>query len=385
MRRDEPVDILFVIDRLAVGGAERSAINLANGFAARGYRVAFLVMKAGGGMVDHVSNKVAVHTLNNQRIRKALLPARRKIRDLRPKVILSFMLNVNIMTILAAKLAGTGSITIVTEHNQLELFRQWGRAVRWILPISPFIYALADQIVCCSPGIRDAWAARPGLSRKKVTSILNPLVTSSVPEAAAREPTCKWGRNDTVPLIAAAGRLCREKDFATLIRAFALLRSRRPARLVIMGDGDERDALSTLARELGVSDDVDMPGFIENPYSMFRRADIVAVSSATEGFPSVVVEALACGTGIVMTACLSRQDQATIDPWIQASVPVGNHRQLADALDLALRNTPDPALMRAQVRHLTDDAAIDQYESIMFGDQVNKPRRALPSRLHAET
>src|SRR5690606_13034938 len=98
-------------------------------------------------------------------------------------------------------------------------------------------------------------------------------------------------------IILGVGRLTAQKDFSTLIRAFARSRARDDLQLVILGEGELRDELEALARELGVN--VLMPGFVENPYAWMRAAELFVLSSKWEGLPGVLIEALACGTRVV--------------------------------------------------------------------------------------
>lgn len=154
--------------------------------------------------------------------------------------------------------------------------------------------------------------------------VRNPNIT---PEfyAQAREPVDHpWFGPDQPPVIMGVGGLRTQKDFATLIQAFALLHARLPCRLMILGQGRQQGRLLRLTRDLGVAEDVALPGFESNPYRFLARAKLFALSSLWEGSPNVLTEALALGTPVVSTDCRSGPREITRDGSFGALVPVGD-------------------------------------------------------------
>src|SRR5262249_8123276 len=106
------------------------------------------------------------------------------------------------------------------------------------------------------------------------------------------------------PHLIAAGRLSREKGFDILLDAMPAVLSKLPnARLTILGEGLLREALITHAKNLGLTSTVSFPGFKTNPWRFFRHADLFILASRYEGFPNVLLEALAIGTPIIATNC----------------------------------------------------------------------------------
>ena len=151
----------------------------------------------------------------------------------------------------------------------------------------------------------------------------NPVPHDDVAAMAAAPLDHPWFDEPGVPVILSAGRLVGQKDFSTLIRAFAQVVKSRPARLVILGEGRERGALAALARELGVAEGVDLPGFVANPFAWMARARVFAVSSIYEGLSMVLVEAMACGTPVVSTDCPHGPRELLEDGRWGRLVPVG--------------------------------------------------------------
>jgi glycosyltransferase involved in cell wall biosynthesis len=164
----------------------------------------------------------------------------------------------------------------------------------------------------------------------------------------------------------AVGRLTAQKDYPTLIHAFAKIRKNRKARLVILGEGEERIAIEALVSQLGLKQDVDLPGFVSNPYPFMARAPVFVMSSRWEGLPTVLIEALFCGASIVSTDCPSGAREILRDGQYGQLVPVGDSVRLAQAIENVLTgNESRPPQESWQPFEI--DSVIDQYINILFG------------------
>jgi glycosyltransferase involved in cell wall biosynthesis len=165
-------------------------------------------------------------------------------------------------------------------------------------------------------------------------------------------------------VILGVGRLEAQKDFATMLRAFALVNEQLPARLMILGEGSQRKILETLAEALGVSDRVVMPGYVSNPYAYMRHSALFVLSSAWEGFPSVLVEAMACGCRVVSSDCPSGPREILENGRWGTLTPVGDTGAMAAAMLNELQSPPPPGLAQA-ARRFSVDAAVAQYLQVM--------------------
>ena len=155
--------------------------------------------------------------------------------------------------------------------------------------------------------LADDLARFAGLPRERIQAIYNPVVDERIDTAAREQPDHPWLAPGEPPVVLGVGRIEGRKGFAILLRAFALVRAQRPARLVILGKGKERDSkpsaagarheqeLAALARELGIAEDVSFPGFKRNPYAYMARAAVFVLASDYEGLPGVLIQAMACG------------------------------------------------------------------------------------------
>ncbi len=167
-------------------------------------------------------------------------------------------------------------------------------------------------------------------------------------------------------MILGVGRLVKQKNFATLIQAFARVRQQRPARLVILGDSDKREPLvkpqlQRMIQELGLTEDVDLPGFVSNPYSYMAQANVFALSSIYEGFGNVVAEALAAGTPVVSTNCPSGPAEILDHGKYGNLVPVKDAPALASAILMTLKQSPRPERLKQRAADFSIDKVCDDY------------------------
>jgi glycosyltransferase involved in cell wall biosynthesis len=194
----------------------------------------------------------------------------------------------------------------------------------------------AHAIVAVSNGVADDLSRVSGISRQSIRVIYNPVVSSTL-IAKSTEPACHpWLSNDRIPVVVGMGRLTRQKSFETLIHAFATVRSQIPSRLIILGEGEERPFLERLMMNLGIAEDVDLPGFISNPYPFLSKASLFVLSSRWEGLPWVLIEALACGSKVVSTDCPSGPREILDNGAFGQLCPVENVSAMATAMIRAL-------------------------------------------------
>ena len=197
-------------------------------------------------------------------------------------------------------------------------------------------------------------------------TVYNPIVSADILRKAEAPSGHARLNGPDRPIILAAGRLEEGKGFRTLLPAFAMLLTRRRARLILLGKGFQLSAPLSQAEELGIREHVDFPGFVANPYLFMAGADLFILSSRAEGLPTVLAEAKACGCPIVSTDCPFGSAEILEGGRLGELVPVGDARALADAMDLALDRSPDGGLLRARAGFLGVDRAVDRYEALLL-------------------
>ena len=228
-------------------------------------------------------------------------------------------------------------------------------------------YPWADGIVVVSRGVRDDMAQLTNIPSERITVIYNPsVVKAEVLERAQAPLDHPWFLPGQPPVLLAVGRLQVQKDFPMLIRAFAQVRQTRPVRLLILGEGKQRPMLEELIKKLGLDGDVSLPGFVVNPFAYMSRASIFILSSRWEGLPTVLVEALCCGTPVISTDCPSGPREILQDGQYGQLVPVGDVVALAHAIEATLQGkTPNPPPESWRPYDL--ESVLNQYIDLLVG------------------
>ena len=214
-----------------------------------------------------------------------------------------------------------------------------------------------------------------GLPEDRVIVIPNPVITEEMAELARQPVEHPWLQPGQLPVVLASGRYTRQKDFPTLIRAFARVRAQYPCRLIILGRGS-REALDDyrhLAAELGVVDDISFPGFVANSYAYTARARLFVLSSIWEGSPNVLTEALALGVPVVATDCPSGPREILRDGQYGPLVVMGDVDGLARAMLDVLRSPPDADFLRQAVAAYHVDVSAQAYLDSLAGGCAESP------------
>jgi glycosyltransferase involved in cell wall biosynthesis len=355
--------IAIFLPSLAGGGAQRSMLSLAEGLAAAGIRVDLVVGSAIGRLHRQVPQGIDLIDLGAARVLGALPRLVAYLSRERPNVLISALDHANLVAICARMISRSPTRVFVSVRNTLSEKVQQSRSRRErMLPLlARRLYPLAEGVVAVSDGVRDDLVANIGLPPRLVQVLRNPVVTPQLTTLAQREPDHAWFRPGEPPVVLAAGRLTHQKDFATLLYAFDEVRRHHPCRLVILGEGPERADLESLVRRLGLVDQCDLHGFVDNPYAFMRRARLFVLSSAWEGLPGVLIQAMACGTPVLSTDCPSGPREILDDGRLGALVPVNDPKALAKAMLHALEKTHDRDALRARAQDYSLDRVVHDY------------------------
>ncbi len=341
-------------------------LNLAEGFCERGFEVDIVAPQVKGEFQGHVPKKTRVVNLQAGRVLTSLPRLVRYLRRERPAAVLTAMEHSSVIAIWARAIARVPTAIIATVHTNLsEVVKHAPSLKVRLVPLACrcFLHR-ADAIVAVSEGVASDLIEHAPKCRARIKVIYNPIISSSIVSQEKQVVDHAWFEPGQRPVILGAGRLAPQKDFATLIRAFALVRKQRPARLLILGEGEERQRLETLAVELGIGQDVSLPGYEENPHKYMSRAALFVLSSAWEGFGNVLVEALAAGAPVLATDCkdgpreiLERVAQGRL-------VRVGDADAMAREMLALLDQKPEPA-SAAALRIFTMDYVADEYVTML--------------------
>lgn len=362
--------LAIVLAELGYGGVGKMRVHLANALVEQGYRVDFVLGHDDRHLQPALDERVPVHVLGTSNALLGVPPLAAYLRRRRPRVMLGQRIRVAVLMQRARTLARVRVRLYATVNTDLEeRFRVMAqdKAKRQREYLSRYYPAL-DGVLAISSGV--ARSVTHELEQINGVPVLpNPVLTPDI-EGRTGEPfDHPWLADTEVPLILGMGRLQPQKDFPTLLRAFSRLRARHRARLVILGEGEERPRLRQLAVELGVDGDVDLPGYVQNPWPWLDRADVFALSSAWEGLGNALIEAMAAGTPVVATDCRSGPAETLAGGRYGPLVPPGDDAALAAALERQLREPADPADLRAAVARFDARASAAAYASaLQLGD-----------------
>ena len=357
-------DVALFLPTMRGGGAEKAFLNIAKGLVAGGYKVDFVLARAEGVYLPEAELIAKVFDLKSRRMAGTFPGLIRYIRRSKPVVILSALGLANFFAILATKLADRNARVIVSLHNMAS-FQNLG-SIKSLVEnqITYWSYQWADQIVAVSHTVAKDTSKKGGIPIDRIKVIYNPILSPNLSEQAAKEVNHPFFSPGHPPVILGVGRLEREKDFATLLRAFALVQKEVQARLLILGEGEERCRLETLARELEIDADVSMPGFVENPYAYMSKAGVFVLSSLTEGFGNVLIEAMACGCPVVSTACEGGPREILDNGKYGFLTPVRDAESMAKVILSVLAGEQKTA-PREWLTQFAQETVIDQYVSVL--------------------
>lgn len=345
------------------GGAERVMVNLANGFVKKGLAVDLVLAKAEGPYREQVLPEVRLVDLGASRVIACLPQLVRYLRQERPSVLLSALDHANVLALWAKRLAFVDTRIVVSVHSTASLSKKNARLIRerLLLNILPWFYPLADGIIVVSQGAAQDLAEVAGLPRSRIEVIYNPVITENIRDLVDASLDHPWFAPGEPPVILAVGRLTVQKDFRNLVAAFARVRSAVQARLLILGEGEERPALEALIAQLGLGQDVAMPGFVGNPYAYMARASLFVLSSRWEGFGNVLVEAMYCGCPVVSTDCPNGPREILDNGKYGLLVPPGDEDALAKAMIQALNHPIRSETLKTRAEDFTVDTICDRY------------------------
>ncbi len=373
-----PLNIVLFFSGLGGGGTQRRMLTLCGEFARRGHRTSILVADPEGPFRSLVPPSVSVvpmvswlHQMPGIRghnWRRVLVSAPTLAENLRrepPDVLLSGAPLPNAVAVWAARRTSRFTPVVVSVNAPLSGIKHGPIADRIVWRLCARWYAKADAAIAISRGLAGQLVETAGVAPERVFTIPNPVDAARI-QALAREPfDHPWFARGAPPVILGVGKLELQKDFPTLLRAFARLRVERPLRLTILGEGPQRDRLERLTRHLGISQDVLLPGFQMNPFAWLSRAAVFVLSSAWEGASNALLEALACGCPSVSTDCVSGPSETLDSGRYGPLVPVGDDRALAEAIAQVLRSPQDRARLRARAEVFSVDRAATAYLDVL--------------------
>ena len=377
--------IAIYIDLLQGYGADKTLLKIAEGLAELGLDIDLVTAQKVGNIGSRINPAVNSLDLGSSRFNliKNVVGLTNYLIDKKPAILFSSIHFNNITSACAialARLFGVKSKLVVRQANRLEY-----QLKGYPFPIGPLMYPLiksaykkADLIICPSKGLLSDSIEFMKAEESKIEHVYNPTVTPDIFEKAQQKTNHPWFEQKSCPIILGAGRLKPQKDFTTLIEAFARVkRNFSDAKLVILGEGKQRQELENLVTKLGLQGDVDLVGFQENPYAFIAKADVFVLSSIYEGLPNILIEALALKKKIVATNCPSGPAEILKFGKYGSLLPAGSPFLLEAAIVKALEEKSFSLAESSPARDFEQKRQVEKYGQIFLNlmdkDSQKKP------------
>ena len=252
------------------------------------------------------------------------------LRREQPDLVISFADGMNFLAIAAAASTGCLGQLFVSVHNDPERFHVKYRGLFWLL------YRFPARVIAVSQGVKQGLESM-GVPAAKVSFVPNPIIVRDQ-QATANRPAAPLQH----PFVLGVGRLVHQKGFDRLLKAFRRL-NQSEVHLVILGEGPERASLARMSSELGIEEYFHLPGFVTDVDTWYRHAECFVLSSRHEGWPMVLVEAMANGCPVVSFDCNYGPSEILEGGAHGLLVPEGDVEGLAKAMERVLK---DGALRR---------------------------------------
>ena len=364
--------IAIVVHSLNRGGAQLRLVTLANAFAKAGRRVDLVALRREGDADALLDPRVRIFVLTDRpkpRWKPWSLEGRGKlkrwIRQHRPDVVLA-----GVNTVHATVIGACGGMRAGRPLQALRVSQHPVRNFPWSRPFRRMrepaerwlrgrLYDQAELVIAVSREVAEA--LRPRLRHpERCVELPNPVVTPAFTRGLARSAEHSWLGEET-PLIVAVGRLTWSKRFDVLLEAFAIVRRSKPVRLIILGEGRSRAELESQIKRLGLADAVRLPGSVAEIAPWLAGADLLVSTSAYEGSPAVLIEALAAGVPVVAARCPGGSEELLVDGRGGTLVPVNDAAATAGAILAELGRQRDPAMLGQLVSRYHVEASAAAY------------------------
>lgn len=357
-------EITVFLESLEGGGAEQVLLTLINSFVEKGCKVEVILCKSGGVFQKQLSPDVNLVELRAKNLFYGFPKLVRHLKISKPRVLLTTLNLASMVALVAKRFAGVDTRVVIRIANTIsQQPKSWlKKNVDRLL--QKWIYPWADDIIAVSDGVGDDLAAYVGIAKERILTIYNPIITPKLKALADVKLEHPLFVPSQSPVILSVGRLHVLKDYGTLIHAFSRVSAKRPAHLLILGEGDQRAQLESLVAELKLNDKVSMPGFVDNPFQYMKNASVFVLSSISEGLPAALIQALACGCPVVSTDCPHGPREVLDNGKHGKLVPIRDSESLADAILQSLdepRKQPDPAWLE----RFSLENAVDEYLRIL--------------------
>jgi len=346
-------------------------LNLVKAFIKKSNNIHFVIADAKGPYLKEIPENIKIINLNSRKVIFSIPKLITYLKKEKPKILITTLRRVNIAAIIARRLGSPSTKLIIREPNTYskESLLKSKPMDRFISALTKYFYPRADAIVAVSNSMADELVELLKIPKTKVEVIYNPVVDDELIHNKSLDCEHQWIKEKEFKVIIGMGRITPQKDFATLIKAFAIVKSKINSKLLILGEpdrnNDEFDKLKKLVKDLNLDYDVSFPGFVENPFCYLSRADLFVLSSRWEGLPGALIQALACGCPVVSVDCPTGPSEILENGRYGYLSKIGDFETLAKNMIATLNNPLSRDVLETRGFEFNADVAAEKYLEVI--------------------
>jgi glycosyltransferase involved in cell wall biosynthesis len=351
--------ILFILDSLEGGGAQRVTLNILRFMNRQIFEPGLVIVNRNGDYVDILPRDIVVNNFRARRARFALWKLVRLIDKTNPAIIYSTTPYIDEIACIAAEISRRKPRIVLRSPNYVSMMLK--QLPFYTRLMARYSYRKADMIITTTQLMTQDMQEKLCISGDKIRLIHNPLDLEAISVLSREIADHVWFQHKSrskVPVVISMGRLVDQKGFSDLLKAFAFVICRFPARLAILGQGKNLGSLMTLAENLGITHNVLFVGFQPNPYKYLAKSDVFVLPSHWEGFPNALVEAMACKVPVISTDCPSGPSEIIEQGETGLLVPVKDPAALAEAILKVLKDGELRQRLAQGARRRSEDFSI---------------------------
>lgn len=348
------------------GGATRSNLMIASGLSKKGYNMTLVYGHSSEQNKELIPKNLKSKEIGFVSSLWVIFKLAKFIHKEKPEIVVAGKIQANNIVYLAKILSLTNPKIIFIDRvaPSIEIKNKKGIIYRLLPYLMRLLYRKADKVVAVSQECAEDISSIVGDLGDRLAVIYNPSITKDKIAKSKVFIEHPWLTGD-VPVVIAVGRLSAQKDFPTLIRAFDLVLKSTECKLLLLGDGEEKLKLENLVQELKLEEHVCLHGYVGNPHPYLRKADLFVLSSAWEGLPNVLLEAMAYGTSVVSTNCVSGPKEILYNGALAPLVEVGDYVAMAKAIVDVLKSPQDPEILSARANDFSEEKSLASYQRLI--------------------
>jgi glycosyltransferase involved in cell wall biosynthesis len=364
------IHVAFMVGSLRVGGAERMMVNTASELS-RSVQVSFLSLTGGTELKHELNDDVKLYSFEKKNALSSIPSILNFIKKEKPEVLISTQIHVNLIAVILKIFFGIKTKIVLREatspgshfrmYNNFR-FRMVSVAVKWLYP-------KADAIVAICEAVKTDLVESSGIPASMISVIYNPVINERFSKSLEEEVAHPFFE-EGVPVFISVGRLAPAKNFSLLIQSFSLVLKKKDARLLIIGEGEERKNLEQQVSDLKLSEKISLPGVKVNPYPWMRKSNAYVLTSLYEGLPNALIEAMASGLQLISVDCPGGSREILEDGATGRLVNMNDPQALADTMLRVLESSVDKKVMLESAKRFEAGEIGKKYLSLIT--QLNR-------------